>query len=376
MERRPLLSAIFERYLRLGSVRLPKQELDRDRVRSKRRISLSGRESGGRSFSRGALYNLLSNPIYIGEIRHKHTSYPGQHVPIIEREVWERAATQLRQRRGRLGVRSSGNAPSLLTGKLFDEHGEGLTPTHTKKGQRRYRYYVSRSLLKGVGLDGWRIAAAELERLVVAAAKQILDDRGRLIKAIEDHNLDATKIEKFLQLASARSRQLQSGMDDKDLFRSMLERVELRPTGVRVTLNLPLPTATNRDAAISVTRELPLQVRRRGVEKRLLITDNALQEARIDRALLKAVARAHCWLEDFVAGRATSMTLIATREGVSKRYVSRLIRLGLLAPEIVDGIAAGTQPPDLTAQALLTRDGELARSWHAQKQELGRPVQI
>jgi site-specific DNA recombinase len=139
---------IFGRYLRLGSVRLLKRELDRDGVCSKQRVSANGRESGGRSFSRGALYNLLSNPIYIGEIRHKDTSYPGQHAPIISRDVWERTAARLRQRKGRLGVRSTGSAPSLLTGKLFDEHGEGLTPTHTKKGQRRYRYYVSRGLFK------------------------------------------------------------------------------------------------------------------------------------------------------------------------------------------------------------------------------------
>jgi site-specific DNA recombinase len=136
---------IFERYLALGSVRLLKQELEREGVCSKRRTSASGRESGGQSFSRGALYNLLGNPIYVGEIRHKGASYPGQHPPIIERETWEQASRQLRQHGSGVRVRGSGNAPSLLTGKLFDEHGEGLTPTHTKKGRRRYRYIVTMS---------------------------------------------------------------------------------------------------------------------------------------------------------------------------------------------------------------------------------------
>jgi hypothetical protein len=72
-----------------NSVRLLKLELDRDGVRSKQRVSTGGRESGGHPFSRGVLYNLLSNPIYIGEIRHKGTSYPGQHRPIISRDVWK-----------------------------------------------------------------------------------------------------------------------------------------------------------------------------------------------------------------------------------------------------------------------------------------------
>ena len=206
---------IFERYLRLGNVRLLKRELDRDGVRSKRRISVGGQESGGRSFSRGALYNLLSNPIYIGEIRHNGTSYPGQHVPIIDRDVRERTMAQLRQRNGRLGVRSS-SSPSLLTGKLFDERGEGLTPTHTKKGHRCYRYYVSRSLLKGIGADGWRIAAAELEGTVLAAARKMLDDRVLLVEAAEQHDLDTFALSALLRLAEERGSQLQYATDAGD----------------------------------------------------------------------------------------------------------------------------------------------------------------
>ena len=75
----------------------------------------------------------MSTPIYISEIRHKGPSYPGQHTA-ISHNMWERAAKRLRQRNGRFGVGSTGSAPSLLIGKLFDERGEGLTPTHTKKG--------------------------------------------------------------------------------------------------------------------------------------------------------------------------------------------------------------------------------------------------
>ena len=118
-----------------------------------------------------------------------------------------------------------------------------------------------------------------------------------------------------------------------------------------------------------------MQIKRRGVEKRLLIGSAAGLARKIDRALLKAVARAHCWLEDFVSGRVPSMTAIAAREGVSTRYVSRLIRLGLLAPEIVGAIADGVQAPELTTQALLTRERELALSWQARKKEFVLAVQ-
>jgi hypothetical protein len=81
---------IFRRYGELGCVRLLKEDLNRMDMVSKRRTSARGVHSGGRPFSRGALYALLSNPIYVGEIRHKDLRHPGQHQPILDRELWER----------------------------------------------------------------------------------------------------------------------------------------------------------------------------------------------------------------------------------------------------------------------------------------------
>ncbi len=81
---------IFQRYCELGSVRLLKEELDRDGLRSKLRVSSNGSRTGEKSFARGALYTLLRNPIYVGEIRHKGARYPGQHQPIVERSIWDK----------------------------------------------------------------------------------------------------------------------------------------------------------------------------------------------------------------------------------------------------------------------------------------------
>src|SRR5713226_9507417 len=156
---------IFNQYLELGSVQLLKEELDRNGVRSKRRVARNGVESGGQSFSRGALYTLLGNPIYVGEIRHKGACHPGPHVPIVDRVTWDKTAQRLREHSSRFSVRASGATPSPLMGKLFDENGAGLTPSHSVKGYRRYRYYVSRNLMKGVAgqaRGGWRLSAAEM----------------------------------------------------------------------------------------------------------------------------------------------------------------------------------------------------------------------
>ena len=88
-----------------------------------------------------------------------------------------------------------------------------------------------------------------------------------------------------------------------------------------------------------------------------------------DQSLLRAMARAHCWFDDLVSGR--SMVEIAKRDGVGKQYVSRLIRLAFLAPEMVERIVAGRQPPELTAQALRTGRFDIPVDWAAQKRALG-----
>ena len=105
---------------------------------------------------------------------------------------------------------------------------------------------------------------------------------------------------------------------------------------------------------------------------RLVIEGNRAPAARADSALLKAVARARQWSEDLLAGRAQAVAEIAERERVSPRYVRRLLRLAFLAPEIVEAIAAGDQPPELTAEALAERI-DLPLLWAAQAKAVGLP---
>jgi hypothetical protein len=125
------------------------------------------RSSGGRArvngypFSRGALYVVLSNRLYIGEVRHRGVRYPGQHQAIIDRELWDRVQEQLQAHATRRRLRAVKVEPSPLMGKLFDTSGAGLTPSHARKDARRYRYYISRGLTIGSAhgvRDGWRLA--------------------------------------------------------------------------------------------------------------------------------------------------------------------------------------------------------------------------
>jgi site-specific DNA recombinase len=114
---------------------------------------------------------MLANPIYVGEIRHKRVSYPGHHEPIIERAQWRRVQEMLKHRATRQGGDTSRRTPSFLMGKVFDENGEPLYACWSKKGNRRYRYFVSRKLVRGADKTrdgGWRISAEEIERAAMA----------------------------------------------------------------------------------------------------------------------------------------------------------------------------------------------------------------
>ena len=138
---------IFRRYAELGSIRLLKEELDAQGLTSKCWTSTSGRLWGGKPFARGALYLMLQNRIYRGEIVHKERSYPGEHAPIIDRELWDTVQARLA---GNVAQRNAGGRtaqPSLLAGLLFDGDGNRMTPSHAVKKGTRYRYYVSRPLI-------------------------------------------------------------------------------------------------------------------------------------------------------------------------------------------------------------------------------------
>ena len=138
---------IFRRYAELGSVRLLKDELDTRGIRSKLRTSASGRVSGGKPFARGALYLMLQNRIYRGEIVHNEQYYPGEHQPIIDQPLWDAVQVQLASNAAQRSEGGKTRQPSLLAGMLFDGDGNRMTPSHAVKKGTRYRYYASGSHL-------------------------------------------------------------------------------------------------------------------------------------------------------------------------------------------------------------------------------------
>jgi len=181
-----VVRTIFRRYVALGSVRLLQQELEARGITSRSSTSASGRMRGSKPFSRGALYLLLRNRIYRGEIVHKGQSHPGEHTPIINQPLWDAVQAQLVSNAAQRNSSARTRQPSLLTGILFDADGNRMTPSHAVKTGTRYRYYVSRPLITKDQTEssaGLRIPAVEIEQLVTSRLRQWLLDPGGIYQA-------------------------------------------------------------------------------------------------------------------------------------------------------------------------------------------------
>src|SRR5215469_4093727 len=178
------LRRIFALYRELGCVRQAKEEADRLGLRTRSRRVADGAERGGTPFSRGHIYRLLSNPIYAGQIAHKGQLYPGQQPALIDDEMWTVVRDQLAANAGDHRHKVKSAEPSLLAGLLVDARGERLTPSHAVKKGRRYRYYVTASLITEAGTDraqGRRLAAREIEEAVITILADALSSPARLL---------------------------------------------------------------------------------------------------------------------------------------------------------------------------------------------------
>ena len=180
---------IFRRYLELGSVRALKAALDEEGVVSKQRKAADGSPYGGKSFSRGALYLMLQNRIYLGEIVHKGAAYPGEHPSIIDEDLWSSVQRRLKANGVERRERQASAPPNLLTDVLFDADSQAMTPTYAIKKGVRYRYYVSHHLVTGTRgeegngqTSGQRIPAANLEALAIQRLRSFFADSVAVIE--------------------------------------------------------------------------------------------------------------------------------------------------------------------------------------------------
>ena len=374
---------IFRRYVQLGSVDALADELDRRKIRSHRRITQEGRTIGGRPITRGNLYLILQNQVYLGMVVHKGTAYPGLHRPIIEREAWDRVQEELAKNRVDHRKQMQARVPSLLTGLVFDGAGERLTPSHSNRGGLRYRYYISKSLVRGrprADEQGkrWRIPAAEIENAVLAALGSFLDEQSALVSILSLRRLPPAQTASVLKTATALSRSLSQDHAGqlRSKLQSILSRIEIGDTTLtltvalgrlRETLKLPMLSP---DEPCTHAIVVPVRITKRGIEQKLIIGDGVMATIARDEALVKAVARAYSWFEDIRMRRVSDLSELAIREQLTRSYVQAHLPLAFLAPSIVGAILEGRQPADLSLKQLMYRT-DLALCWSTQRQRLG-----
>ena len=364
---------IFKLYLKLKTLRGVMDELDRRSVVSKQWTSKGGIRHGGFRFGRGALYHLLANPIYLGEIRHKSATHPGQHEAIIKRAIWLRVQEMLSGKAAHPRGQTVRKGAGLLMGKLFDESGEPLYSCWAKKGQRRYRYFVSKRLIRGTAKAddrGWRLPAERIEQAVIVGIRQIVSDRGAIASTLKACGFAAGELKLADEAIDAKVKSFEQVETTVD---PLIERVELKRDGIQIALNLrallPAGRFSAGGASLRITRFVPMQMKRRGVETRLVLPGEAIAVPQRDPALLRALARGHQWFSELAAGTAVSTTQIASREGVSDSYVRHMVPLALLAPSVVESICAGQQGVCLSAERLKTQAG-IPIEWDAQQRLL------
>ncbi len=379
---------IFRRHIALGSVRRLKQELDAVGILSKVRVAESGRRWGGKPFARGALYLLLQNRIYLGETVHKDKSYPGEHEGIVDRELWDAVQAKLMENRVERVNRGATGDPSLLASLLYDDLGNRMTPSHAVKNGKRYRYYVSRPLITGsrtAAPGGRRIPAAEIERLVTDRVCTFLSNDAEIFEATQSGNREVAELKRLIERAAKLSKAWAtlSPARTRSILRALIARVDLQATTVDIHLvpaclpdllrgdPLDPPPASECAAdAERMTLSVPARFKRVGKETRMIIngTGQNETEAEPDPALIKLIVTGHR-LHEKLMSENLSIGDIAESEGVHHSYVSRLIRLAFLSPEITEAILDGRQPLDLTA-AKLMQVSRLPLEWRAQRQAL------
>ena len=372
---------IFQRYLALGCVRRLMQELADNGYCSKVRKTAKGDLRGGKPIARGALYAILKNRLYLGEIVHKEESYPGEHDAIVDQDLWQQVNDRLSQNRIDRKNGSKAREPSLLTGILFYAQGRRLTPSHANKNGKRYRYYVTansvNSEMESTG-SAIRLPASEMENAVVSEIARFLKAPGELVEALAANVSDVGSRKLLIESGQALATALSGNTDaaSREFVCSIVTRVKIGRKTLSILLSevalgrqlLGHHKGITNDKAIRL--EVPFRLRRRGVEAKLILgnQENGGQSDP-NHGLIKAIARAYVWNRQLISGDSKSVRAIASDLGVTHGYVRKILPLAFLAPDIVERILAGQQPRDLSLTTIIQRG--VPRSWMEQRQLFG-----
>jgi site-specific DNA recombinase len=330
-----VVGMIFQRYLELGSSLPLLEELNRKGIRTRKRHLSSGKKTGGIPFARGALNALLKNRIYIGELNHKGKSYKGEHEAIVTPELFTSVQERLKSNARPARLARMPNE-YLLEGLLYDNLGNRMSPTYTKKGSARYRYYVCKFLV-----HGRREEAGSLKRVNANEIEQVVT------KAIQQH------LKTELPLSDTQMKSLISRV----WIRAEKLDIEFVPQKGRKPFKIELVWKPQNGRP---KREIILPHKERTLDNRPIRSETR-------EHVVKALTLARAWLAEPIVDKTMSLDRLAEREGRSRRSVQMLLSLNGLSPDIVRGLIAGKLPRGIGISKLVN----LPIAWDNQLTVLG-----
>jgi site-specific DNA recombinase len=337
-----VVRAIFRLYLKLGSLNLLMAELRKHGIVSRRRTLKSGKTVGGIAFTRGPLAHLLHNRFYIGEVAFKGEILKGEQPSILDRELFMAVQTKLdEQTNNHKATRTRSEA--LLTGRIFDDAGNRMSPTHARKAGVKYRYYLSSAVLNGGAERAGsvaRVPAGDIEAVVV--------------KSVREHVKPHREI------------------DDRTLMETHVARVEVHSNRLIIQIT---QTGENDDQTTGPAKMLSVSWQKAASRRRreILVPEGTpAQRVRPIRSenratLVASIARARRWLTELITDPTAGPESIAEREQCSARKVNFTLSLAFLAPDLVKAAIDGTLPHRMGVARL----ADLPAEWSRQRRILG-----
>lgn len=347
---------IMRRYVQLGCGRLLLEELKASGIATKKRL---GR--GGLPFTRGPLFYLLNNRVYLGEVRHRAAFYPGEHQSIVDQALWDAVQARLAENRVSETQRATSKSPSLLAGLLFDKRGRRMVPSHANKSGRRYRYYVTTT--DEADTPACRLPAHDIEQVVRDRLGSFLMSKAELRREL--------MVEEASQLSDVAARGAELATQVSGVRQlALVKRVDLTEGSVLLTLDRPVLNALLKLPGVETPAPITLAAAavrvRHGKEVRMVVEDPAAPCERICNphlvALLAEAAEAR-QIIDLSPG--LSVTEIAKRFSRCRSYLAKLYRVAHLAPDIAELILSGRQPSHVSTRMLL--NAKLPLCWADQR---------
>lgn len=226
--------AIFKRFVQLKSATLLAREL----------VAAGERNRYGHLLDKGVLYKLLNNRVYIGDAVHKGTAYPGEHEPIIDRALWDEVHAILKESPRKRAGRARAQTPALLRGLLYGPDGAAMSPTHTRKAGRLYRYYISQTAMKQGRTDCpvRQVPAAEVERIVLEQVRMLIQTPEVIVQTWragrkQSPHLDESDVRSALVEFHALWADLFPAEQSR-IVELLVERVDLQPDALEISLKV------------------------------------------------------------------------------------------------------------------------------------------